>query len=71
MSKFSLSLAAKFSEIIFLHPFHDGIAVCFKIEDRMTIEERIYPIAKNISNDMNFKLWRWIETISKHSCDEY
>lgn len=56
MSKFSLSLAAKFSEIIFLHPFHDGIAVCFKIEDRMTIEEGIYSIAKNISNDMNFKV---------------
>lgn len=55
MAKFSMSLAKSFPEIIFLHPFHDGIAVAFKIQDRLSIEEGTSSITRDISNEVSFK----------------
>lgn len=56
ISKFSLALSLKFPEIAFLHPFHDGVAVTFKIEDKLYHEEGMNSIAIDISNEMSLKL---------------
>lgn len=52
ISNFSLSLSQLFPEIIFLHPFHDGVAVAIKIEDRAKIEEAIVLVAEQVSANM-------------------
>lgn len=45
-------MSQKFPDIIFLHPFHDGVAVALKIEDRAKIEEAIPLVAEQISANM-------------------
>lgn len=52
ISTFSVSMSQKFPDIIFLHPFHDGVAVALKIEDRAKIEEAIPLVAEQISANM-------------------
>lgn len=64
ISKFSILLAGKFPDIIFLHPFHDGVAIALKKEDQSKIEDDILLIAKQVSSEM--KLSPSIEMEAKY-----